>query len=73
MIVKVEQLLSKPDSKYPYNYRVEFFSDPHESEQINCWIDDQGFDGMSWSFYLSGNRVFYTTEVPAMLCKLRWS
>lgn len=73
MNVTVEQMLSKPDESYPYNYRVEFKCQLHESEQIGDWISQQGFEGLHWELGLTEGRVFYTTKEPAMLCKLRWS
>jgi hypothetical protein len=73
MNVTVEQIAIKPDEVYPYNYRVEFKCQLHESEQIGDWINQQGFEGLHWIFNLTGERVFYTTKEPALLCKLRWS
>lgn len=72
MNIKVTQLASKPTAQHPYNYRVLFAAEPEESRQVGEWIEDQKLVGSTW--VISGsNRVFYTTEGPALLCLLKWT
>jgi hypothetical protein len=72
MKVKITKLADKPNAQYPYNYRVAFYSNSGESEQITNWINEQKLPGSIWAT-TNDCRVFYTTEHPAALCVLRWS
>lgn len=72
MKVKITQLASKPNARYPYNYRVAFYSSSHESEVVTDWILEQELPGSMWAT-TNNCLVFYTVEKPAALCALRWS